>query len=497
MAELLSVGLDVGTTTTQLIVSKITAQNRASGFCVPEMDITGREVLYESKVYFTPLVGENLVDGDKIAAIVEEEYRKAGIKPADVDTGAVIVTGETSRKENAAAVLKSLSGLAGDFVVATAGPDLESVLAAKGAGAVEFSQRTGKNVLHMDIGGGTANLCYIREGQVVATGCLNVGGRLVKVEDGRISYVSPVIEALLRQPLSHGYAVPAPLTQGSLADAGQLERLAEALVQALEMAAGLREKTTLWDALWTRECFPSSVTADAVPPSPQGEGIGRMEVGEIATPVCGLVRNDRSLGGAWVISFSGGVADCIEKDLEPFRFGDMGPILGKAIRESLLCKGEYMLGCQTIRATVIGAGCHSAQLSGSTVFYRGVALPLKNLPVAVVDEREQLDAGVIKDRLAAVDSEVAVLALPGFAGAAYEQVERLADAVLEGFGNREILVCLQQDMAKALGQRIFLQSGKACLCIDRVRLSAGSYLDVGQPVGPCLPVVVKTIILNR
>ena len=222
-----------------------------------------------------------------------------------------------------------------------------------------------------------------------------------------------------------------------------------------------------------------------------------MEVGEIATPVCGLARNDRNLGEDWVISFSGGVADCIEKDLEPFRFGDMGPILGKAIRGSRLCQGEYMLGCQTIRATVIGAGCHSAQLSGSTVFHRGVKLPLKNLPVAVVNEREQLDAGVIKGRLAAVDSEVAVLALPGFAGAAYEQVEHLADAVLEGFGNREILVCLQQDMAKALGQKIFLQSGRPCLCIDRVRLSVGSFLDVGQPVGPCFPVVVKTLILNN
>ena len=495
MGELLSVGLDVGTSTTQMVVSRITVENRASGFCVPEMDITGREIVYESEVHFTPLVGENLVDGDKIAAIVEEEYQKAGIKPSDVDTGAVIVTGETSRKENAAAVLKSLAGMAGDFVVATAGPDLESVLAAKGAGAVEFSRRTGKNVLHMDIGGGTANLCYIREGQVVATGCLNVGGRLVKVEEGKICYVSPVVDGLqcsLPQSLRDS-----PPVRGGQAEVCKLEELARVLVQALEMAAGLREKTPLWDRLWTRECFPSSGTADAAPPSPQGEGMGRMEVGEIATPVCGLVRNDRSLGGEWVLSFSGGVADCIEKDFEPFRFGDMGPILGKVIGESLLCKGQYMLGEHTIRATVIGAGCHSAQLSGSTVFHRGVALPMQNLPVAVVNEREQLDAGIIKGRLAAVDSEVAVLALPGFSGAAYEQVERLAEAVLEGFGDRQILVCLQQDMAKALGQRIFLQSSRACLCIDRVRLSAGSYLDVGQPVGPCLPVVVKTLVLNN
>lgn len=452
MAEtLLSVGVDVGTTTTQLIVSKIMVENRASGFCVPEMDIAEREILYESQVHFTPLVGENLVNGEKIASIVEEEYQKAGIKPQQVDTGAVIVTGETSRKENAGAVLQALSGLAGDFVVATAGPDLESILAAKGAGAVEFSQRTGKPVLHMDIGGGTANLCYIQDGNIVATGCLNVGGRLVKVEDGKISYVSPVLEGVF------------DLRFGEAADEGKLEALAKILTQALEMAAGLREPTPVLDALWTRECAAVWVTP------PEG---------------C-------------VISFSGGVADCIEKDMESFAFGDMGPILGKAIGRSRLCRGEFMLGEHTIRATVIGAGCHSAQLSGSTVFYRDVELPLKNLPVAVVSEQEQTDPKVIARRLAATDSPIAVLALPGCPGATYEQVEGLADAILQGFGDRQILVCLEQDLAKALGQRIFLRSAKPCLCIDRVRLSAGSYLDVGQPVGPCMPVVVKTLILNR
>ena len=476
MAEsLLSVGLDVGTTSTQLVVSKIQVENRASGFCVPEMDITGREILYESEVYFTPLVGENLVDGDKIARIVEEEYKKAGIKADQVDSGAVIVTGETSRKENAASVLKSLAHLAGNFVVATAGPDLESVLAAKGAGAVEYSRQTGAPVLHMDIGGGTANLCYIRDGAVVATGCLNVGGRLVKVEDGKISYVSTVVEEL-------GNSLPqslrdSPLVRGGLGDVGKLEELAKVLVQALEMAAGLRDITPLWDALWTRECGQPLRPESKIPAT---------------SPYTG-----EALEEEWVVSFSGGVADCIEKDFAPFAFGDMGPILGKAIRKSRLCRGKYRLGEQTIRATVIGAGCHSAQLSGSTVFYRGVALPLQNLPVAAVSAQEQLDAGVIARRLAATDSQVAVLALPGFVGATYGQVEQLAEAVVEGFGDREILVCLEQDMAKALGQKIFLRSGKPCLCIDRVRLSQGSFLDVGQPVGPCLPVVVKTLILSN
>ena len=137
MADTLcSIGLDVGTTTTQLIVSELTIENKASAFSVPEMEITGRKILYKSPIHFTPLLRDDLVDGDGIRAIVTAEYAKAGIRRETVDTGAVIITGETSRKENARTVLHALSDFAGDFVVATAGPDLESALAAKGAGKV-------------------------------------------------------------------------------------------------------------------------------------------------------------------------------------------------------------------------------------------------------------------------------------------------------------------------------------------------------------------------
>jgi ethanolamine utilization protein EutA len=54
-------------------------------------------------------------------------------------------------------------------------------------------------------------------------------------------------------------------------------------------------------------------------------------------------------------------------------------------------------------------------------------------------------------------------------------------------------------MAKALGQALALRLGKdrSVLCIDRVKLDEGSYLDVGAPVGPALPVVVKTLVLGR
>ena len=144
--NLLSVGLDVGTTTTQMVVSRLLVENRANGFSVPEMEISHREILYRGEICFTPLVGDKLVDKDKIRLLVEREYQNAGITREQVDTGAVIITGETSRRENAKTVLEALSHLAGDFVVATAGPDLESVLAARGAGAVAYSEKTGKTV---------------------------------------------------------------------------------------------------------------------------------------------------------------------------------------------------------------------------------------------------------------------------------------------------------------------------------------------------------------
>ena len=453
---LLSVGLDVGTTTTQLILSRLTVENRASAFSVPEMDITQRQVLYRSPVHFTPLLGEERVDAEKIREIVEQEYRAAGVTREQVDTGAIIITGETSRKENAEAVLQALSGFAGDFVAATAGPDLESVLAAKGAGATVYSQRTGKPVLHIDIGGGTSNMALIRDGQVVQTGCLNVGGRLIKLDEaGRISYVSPVVQGLT------------DLRPGDYPEGTQIEGLARILVTGLEMAAGLRAKSDLLDKLLTKEMA---------------------QPWKIPEP------------GA-VLSFSGGVADCIRNRGRPGQFGDMGVELGDAIRQSLLCRGEYILGQETIRATVIGAGSYSTCLSGSTVFVDHMQLPQKNLPVAVIFPNEQQDPElprIIHQRLREKDGDAVVLAMPGFSPAGYSQIRQLAENIAAGVGTRPVLVCLEADMAKALGQRLrlLLPPDRPCLCMDGLRPGAESYLDIGKPVGPALPVVVKTLVMG-
>ena len=441
--SLLSVGLDVGTTTTQMVVSRIQIENKAGSFTVPELAITGRELLYKSPVYFTPLIKGELVDGEKLRAIVMEEYHRAGITRQQVDTGAVIITGETSRKENARTVAAALSEYAGEFVVATAGPDLESVLAARGAGAVDYSAQTGKRVLHMDIGGGTSNLALIEDGRILATGCLNVGGRLLKFdEQGKVTYISPVLEGLCDARLGETY---------------DPEPLAQMLAEALEMAAGLRPVGALFHKLTTK--------GTAMEP-PEGEVI---------------------------ISFSGGVADCIETELPGLAYGDMGPALGKAIRKSLLCRGEYRLGQQTIRATVIGAGCYSAQLSGSTVFYRDVRFPVKNLPVIPI---RQVSREEICRQLSLFDGD-GVLFLEGSLELSYPAVAAMAQEIAAALQNRPVLVAMEQDLAKALGQAMALRTDNQVLCIDGVKLRQGDYLDVAAPVGPALPVIVKTLIFER
>ena len=448
MAELLSLGLDVGTTTTQLIFSRLRVENRAGAFSVPELDITDRQLVYQSPVHFTPLLGKDRVDAQALRELVSAEYEKAGVTRDQVDTGAIIITGETSRKENARQVLEALSDFAGDFVVATAGPHLESLLAAQGAGAMEAS-REGL-LLHMDIGGGTSNLALLEDGKVLRTGCLNVGGRLVKFDESRtVTYVSPVLRGLTE------------LRVGDTVTEESLRPVAELLCRVLEMAAGLRPRDELLDRLSTAEA------------------------GEAFSPARGAR-----------VCFSGGVAECIARHLPWQRFGDLGPVLGDCIRESPLYE-KGSLGAQTIRATVIGAGSHSTRLSGSTVFCRGVDLPVKNLPVVRFTRQEQDSPELprlIGDRCKQLDA-VPVLAFPGLEGD-YGALRRLARRIGDS-GVRPVYLALEQDMAKALGQLLSLGlPGEPVLCLDRLSLQEGSFLDVGRPLGPAFPVVIKTLIFG-
>ncbi len=457
--ELLSVGLDLGTSTTQMVLSKLFLENTAGAFSVPRVSISDKEVVYRSPIYFTPLLSNTRIDGPGIRAIVEEEYRKAGVTRDRLQTGAVIITGETARKENAREVLAALTGLAGDFVVATAGPDLESVLAARGAGVDKLSEEKRCRLLHYDIGGGTSNLALFDHGKLVDTGCLDVGGRLIKVDEaGKITYVTEK----LRQRFPD-------LREGVQADKTLLEPVVEALTDALLEAGGLRPP-----GLWlTHFITHKTVTLDRPPD---------------------------------YFSFSGGVADCIwsppEDDLA---YGDIGPLLGRRIRQKFEEAGGRLLqGTETIRATVVGAGNHATELSGSTIFYRDVTFPQKNLPVLRVENMDDL-AGEIRKKLSLFADEGGLnpvaLSLPGIKNPDFGQVTALAEGIRAGLGplidkGETTVVVVEADMAKALGQTLYpmLPQGKL-LCVDSVAAQEGSYIDLLAPAygGTVLPVVVKTL----
>ena len=469
--QLLSVGIDIGTSTTQLVIARLTLENRANPFSVPRVAIAGREVLYRSGIHFTPLLSDTVIDGAGVRAIVEEEYRKSGYDKSQVDTGAVIITGETARKENAQEVLSALSEFAGDFVVATAGPDLESILAARGAGVDEYSKEHQCSILHFDIGGGTANLALYVNGELVRTGCVDVGGRLVKIDPGSraITYVSPV--------LRRGPAGLIPPQVGQQATPEGLAPTVALMVEALEQAAGLRPGRDKLDALLTQ--------------------------GTSWTPE----RTD-------MVSFSGGVADCMERPEEDWlAYGDMGVLLGRAIDASPAFRqaGRYR-GTETIRATVVGAGRHTTDLSGSTIFYRDMRFPLKNLPVLKLTQTEEAQtealAGHIRDKLEWFRDESGltqpVLALRGLNNPGYAQIQALAQGVAAGLAplleaGLLPVVAVQADQAKVLGQALASLLPGALLCLDGVGLENGDYLDIGAPVagGAVLPVVIKTLVFNK
>ena len=91
--SLLSVGIDIGTSTTQLIFSRLTVSNQANSFSVPRMAITSREVIFRSEVSFTPLLSDTIIDAAGVEQLVAKAYQSAGISPKTVSTGAVIITG--------------------------------------------------------------------------------------------------------------------------------------------------------------------------------------------------------------------------------------------------------------------------------------------------------------------------------------------------------------------------------------------------------------------
>lgn len=475
MENILSVGIDVGTSTTQLVFSRIAMENTSGYFSVPHISVTSKEVIYKSDIYLTPLKTDKLINGEAIREIVAGEYKKAGYRPEDVDTGAVIVTGESSRKENAEEVLHNLSSFAGDFVVSTAGPDLESVIAGKGSGAYKYSIDNDCTVINMDIGGGTANIVVFDCGDAVSKTCYDIGGRLIKLDqNGTVTYISPSATKIAA-------AAGVSLRAGERCGKETLQAVTDKMALLLAESISLAPPEALLGAIQS-------------PESSKPEYTGR----KIAK-----------------IFFSGGVADCIDHDYEDFAFGDIGVLLGRSIKKSLLYQsGLCAAGSETIRATVVGAGSYTTTISGSTVAYAAEILPLKNIPALKLSMEEQQkcfggDSAFLTEKMRwfmkESSCECFALAMHGEENPGYGEVKALAKCLAESFSNVlsdgiPALVVIEQDMAKALG--LFLESelgsNHRLVCIDSIKVEQGDYLDMGRGVmgGLVIPVVVKTLLFG-
>ncbi len=475
MVEIIhSVGIDIGTSTTQLIFSKISIENRASSYSVPRIDIVDKEVVYRSDIYFTPLKSPTEIDANAVREIVSSEYKKAGKKPSDLNTGAVIITGETARKENANDVLEALSSMAGDFVVATAGPDLESVLSARGAGADVISEQDKTTVANLDVGGGTTNIAIYDRGVVHSVCCLDIGGRLIKIVNGKISYIFHKIEKLAR---AHGINI----TPGGQANEKELSKICDLMADQLAQAIHAKAYDDEHLRLYTNDGQP--------------------------------LKSEPKIKA---ITFSGGVADCIyeEQSGDVFKFGDIGVLLGRAIKNHSCFKQiKTYVAKETIRATVVGAGTHTTEVSGSTIAYDRKKLPVKNIPILKITKEEELSFDAINNSINRQlpmffngnKPEPVAIAMSGNHHKGFAQIQHLADIIINSMqaiikSEYPLMVVVESDIGKALGQalNVKLCNNKEIICIDAIATSGGDYIDIGLPIaeGKVVPVVIKTLIFN-
>lgn len=470
--QILSAGIDIGTSTTQLVFSRLTLQNIGGFGRIPQVKVIDKEILYKSNVYFTPLRSPEEIDGEAVSKIIKREYETAGIVPQDLATGAVIITGESSRKQNAREVVQAISEIAGDFVVATAGADLESVLAGKGAGAAELSKQTQQVVANLDIGGGTTNIGVFENGNVVDTACFDIGGRLVQIQDKRICYVAPKIRRLARELKLH-------IHEGGPAVIEELKILTDAMADLLAQSVGLLPSTPILRGLATNHML-------------SGENIIE------------------------VITFSGGVSDCFGKQQEVFQYGDIGILLAQSIEQNVAFHNATIAKAkETMRATVIGAGNYSMHVSGSTIEYTADVFPIKNLPVIRVPLEEPGQIKEVRMKLHKAmqlykeerpEKEQVAIAIKGLKCPSFYEVQQIAEQIALQFekecvAGEPLILIIEEDIGKAVGQALHraLKHARTIVCIDGIHCESGDFVDLGEPVasGTVIPVIVKTLIFNR
>lgn len=471
--SLLSVGIDVGTTTTQVVFSRLNLANVARTGLIPRVSITSREILYQSPILLTPLQDEETIDAEQLHAIVQQEYSTARVDPAQVVTGAVIITGETAKKKNADAILQALTGLAGEFIVSIAGPNVESLISGRGSGAAQYSQAHYTTVTNVDIGGGSANCAVFRSGNLLGGAAMNYGGRIIIIDHatGQILHLAQPARRIMAE-------------RGLNFRIGEVPSLADLRVFTDRMADMTME---LIEGLSSPLAQQLYLTAP--------------------TPVSGK---------GSLLMFSGGIGHYYYHPLlihslnDITRHDDIGPLLAESLRShQALVAYQVIEPAETMRATVLGASTQTVTLSGSTIWAEREILPLKNIPVI----HHQLKPNDTPDSIAAdlqatvkrfdldasVDQFAIVLELS--ASLDYAALVRLAtglcDFAVTMPPGKPLLIIIERDYAQVVGQTIKgMQPQRPLLVIDQVGLMEGDYIDIGSPLmdGRVVPLSVKTLV---
>jgi ethanolamine utilization protein EutA len=472
--ELHSVGIDIGSSTSHLIFSTL-EMRRQSAVLSSRFELVNRRIDYASPILLTPFVAGASLDVPKLSAFFEAAYAESGWRADSVDTGAVITTGDAARKDNAASVVQMFSEQAGKFVCASAGPLLESKMAAYGSGAVARSAHGAHpvTVLNIDVGGGTSKLAVVRDGRILEATAINVGARLITFDEAgiltKIERAAEIVAVDRGLSLRIGQPVPEETRQG----------LASALCDALLEVAARKPLSELARSLL------------------------------IAGPL-------HHAGEVDVVIMSGGVSEYIYRDDVP-GFGDIGSLIAGEIRRGLpkaLPNAKLESPVQGIRATVIGASQFTAQVSGNTLHigHPGL-LPLRNLqvvPVTLNDDTPTAHsiADAVRQSLkrAEVDEPRPVaLAVRWPHGPAYSGIHALsrgvADAMAEHIAREiPIVLVLDMDLARLTGAVLseLTDGSNEILCIDGVDLHEFDYIDIGEehPESHVVTVIVKSLVFT-
>ena len=475
--KVLSVGIDIGSSTSHLVFSRLTLK-RETGFLnlTNRFNLVNREIIYEGTIIFTPLLDRTTIDIEAIVKFCEEEYEKAGITREMVDTGAVLVTGETAKKQNAAEIVRRLSSESGKFVSAAAGPNLESLLSAMGSGIVSQSLESQRTVLHVDIGGGTSNLAIASKGQVLSTSCINVGGRLLGIDnDFKIWRIDGPSQFLMNE-LGMKYQLGDIISEE---DVGTVAReYAKALVEVMQGPAR------------------SSVAKELI----------MTEDLDFSTPIDEY-------------SFSGGVAEMFYGSAATY--DDIGEYLAEEIKQLMEDQDLPIIEPDNkIRATVIGAGAFSLSVSGSTTFFdERIKFPINNIPVLPVNvTRDEFSIEKMEEEINRAfktfdmkegEDMVALYfeqPLYGSLGRPEEWMPAFAKAIEKALTNsvankKTIIIIFGNDMGKLFGitMRDETSIKSNVLCLDELQLEAGDWIDIGTPLSStqAFPVTVKSLVFNQ